>query len=238
MSFSNYQNYMSSKNICSNGINNITIGPQGAQGLPGPVGPVGVQGHTGPVGPVGPQGAYCIGPTGPQGAQGSPGQASGEQGPIGPQGFPGQGYTVNVIITDDNGGLNIYNNFNINNPSYTSSNYPLYLPFNSSNKLALSWSIVESSGYPNNTFLDITNQMFITFTDQDGNTYIPLIYNKNNPYNLTSNNLTLSGCANDIIYLSNNSNSYNINIYQITQDVDYTDWQVNFTISITLMALS
>jgi hypothetical protein len=238
MYFSNYQNYTLSKNICTNGINNIIIGPQGAQGLPGPIGPMGVQGHRGPLGPQGPQGAHCIGPTGPQGAQGSPGESSGEEGPIGPQGFPGQGYAVNIIINDDSGGLNIYDKFDINNPSYTSSNYPLHLPFDSSNKLALSWSIVEYSGYPNNKFLDVTNQLFITFIDQYENTYTPLIYNKNNPYNLTSNNLTISGCVNDIIYLNNNSNSYNIKIYQLTQDGDYYDWQVNFTISITLTALS
>lgn len=76
-------------------------GPQGERGEPGPQG---IQGEIGPEGPKGETGQ--IGPQGPQGEQG-PAGPQGETGPQGPKGETGGVVSVNGVMPDSNGNVEV-----------------------------------------------------------------------------------------------------------------------------------
>ena len=76
-------------------------GPQGERGEPGPQG---IQGEIGPEGPKGETGQ--IGPQGPQGEQG-PAGPQGETGPQGPKGETGGVVSVNGVMPDESGNVDV-----------------------------------------------------------------------------------------------------------------------------------
>ena len=76
-------------------------GPQGERGEPGPQG---IQGEIGPEGPKGETGQ--IGPQGPQGEQG-PAGPQGETGPQGPKGETGGVVSVNGVMPDESGKVDV-----------------------------------------------------------------------------------------------------------------------------------
>lgn len=216
-SFQNYQRYSYNNFLC-----NKNAGPQGPQGERGPqgaIGPKGVTGATGPQGPQGPQGACCIGATGPQGPQGLTGPGGGPTGPTGPTGPPGTGYTVNQIDSDV---LTLQTNFLT--VAYT---FSLNLGTTASTNWSLSWGISENIS-------DTSNQFCITFTDSSAIEYQPFVYNKTNPFYLTTNGTTTSGSGNDYITLGTDT-TYTVNIYQSSQY--YSGSNPSFNISVTLTSL-
>jgi hypothetical protein len=219
MSFSNYQSYISNKNICNNNLNMI-MGPQGAQGAQGAIGPMGSQGATGVQGATGPQGECCVGAQGAQGFQGAQGPAGGAQGPIGPTGPPGMGYVVNETVNDSTI-LSIQSNFSV--PALT---FPLDLPSAGTTSWAMSWSISELLD-------DSTNQFYITFSDVNNVVYTPTIYNNGNPFYLNTNGLNTTGSANDLVTLGPTL-SYTVNIYQLSSV--YSGAEPSYQLSLTLIS--
>jgi hypothetical protein len=221
--FNNYQSYTLSKNVCK--TNNTIAGPQGPQGAQGVTGPKGVQGSTGAMGPQGPQGECCIGPTGATGPQGAQGSAGGPQGATGVTGPPGSGYVINTTFSDI---LTLQSDFTTPAATFSFN----VLPSSGSTNWGLSWGI--SEGDISNVFSDSTNNFCITFTD--GITeYQPIIYNKNNPSYLISNNFITAGSGNDFITLGS-STSYTVQIYQ--RSTQYSGSQPPYVISVTLTSLT
>ena len=216
---SNYQNYFSNKNSCSNNYTKVE-GPKGPQGEIGPIGPKGVQGATGSQGAQGPQGECCVGAQGAQGAQGLIGSGGGPIGPTGPTGPPGQGYTFNKNISDI---LTIQNDFSIESFLFTIS-----LP-GAGGKWAISWGISEDIS-------DLSNEFYIIF-DDGLNLYSPFIYNSNNPITLSSNNTFISGSANDFVdFGSSVALSYTVNLYQ--KSTIEVGSMPTFYLSLTLTSLN
>lgn len=198
------------------------IGAQGYRGPQGATGPKGVPGSTGATGPQGAQGYCCVGPTGPQGATGPQGQGGGAIGPTGPTGPPGIGY---IVGTYESLTLDIKADFS--SPAAT-FNFPP-LPGSGLTNWALSWGVSEEWRDPSNTFC-------ITFTDISTNVEIePFIYKKINPFYLNTNvnGTTTTGCANDWIQLGTSS-SYNVNVYQTSDNPDSTP---QFKIFLSLTSL-
>jgi len=225
MSNFDYNSYLIQRNLCSKNYNLIP-GPEGAKGPQGATGSRGVQGLTGARGPQGAQGACCVGAQGAQGPQGYIGPSPGSTGVTGPTGPPGQGYAFSLFFNQNDGQLLPQQNFNTT--ALTIS--PITFTITLFGTWSLSWSIYI------NGLVDPYNQFFISFQDTiSGNQFYPQVYNSNSPFYLNNNGTNSSGSANDIINFTTASNTYTLNVYQITS---LSPSNPDFNLSVTLISLN